>query len=163
MPNSAYDKASYNSILGRADYSAKLMEGCARNSMCRATLVEVLVRISKFIYCDFVSEKDILEAEALGASHERVNLAKAFRFFIAGKLKQYFLDKQLSRIAFREEKLYDYNVDMVYSMNQGGIKAAHKELALRSPLHQMHSKQETLTLEDCVNLVRNQLNINISS
>lgn len=52
--------------------------------------------------------------------------------FVDLKLKSYFLDEGLSRVSFRDEKLYDHDVDMVFSMNQAAIKRIHKNYSMQS-------------------------------
>ena len=80
---------------------------------CRATFTEICIRLSKYVYCDIVDKKDLKNAN----EWEIVPLPKALKFFIDDKLKWYFLDQELNRSSFREEKLWDHDVDMVFSMN----------------------------------------------
>lgn len=56
-------------------------------------------------------------------------------------------------MAFRGEKLFDYHVDMVYSINQAGVKAAFKDCAVRCPEYRRH-KLEILSPHDCVRIIR---------
>ena len=91
----------------------------------------------------------------------RVPLIDAWRTFVDTKLSPYYLDHQLDRMAFREEKLFDYHVDMVYSINQTGVKAAFKECAIHCPNYRRH-KLEILSPDDCVRIIREDLQINIA-
>ena len=79
---------------------------------CRATFIEILIRLAYHVNCSLVSAKD----KALN-EYFAVPLNKAFAMLVDDKLTKFFLDQGLDRLAFREEQLFDREVDMVFSIN----------------------------------------------
>ena len=73
-------------------FSSKMMERCPKYCMCRASLMEVLLRVAKYLYCDYAAEHDLRNAEAKGATEVRVPLIDAWRTFVDTKLSPYYLD-----------------------------------------------------------------------
>ena len=135
-----------------------------KHQLCRATFIECVVRLSKYIYCDIVDAKDLKEETAEGAEFERIPLDRALLFFIRDHLKTYFLDQGLNRMEFKEEQLITYEIDMVYSMNQVSIKAVHKKYAITNATFKKHKTdaKPALTKDECHKLVIKDLQIDCS-
>ena len=109
------DQASYNAIMSKAVFnSTDNSSGNPHQLFCRATFVEIVIRIAKYIYCDIVDQKDL---KPEGNEFELVPPSRALTMFIDMKLNNYFLEQGVYRSVFREEKLYDNDVDMLFSMN----------------------------------------------
>lgn len=158
------DKASYDAILAKCDYTGRDIPGMVKHQLCRATFIECVVRLSKYIYCDIVDAKDLKEETAEGAEFERIPLDRALLFFIRDHLKTYFLDQGLNRMEFKEEQLITYEIDMVYSMNQVSIKAVHKKYAITNATFKKHKTdaRPALTKDECHKLVIKDLQIDCS-
>ena len=50
-----------------------------------------------------------------------VNLPKAFTFLIDYYIKPFYFDQEIDRIDFREDRLWQREIDLVFSMNQSSI------------------------------------------
>ena len=59
LPMQSLDKASYENILSHADHSSRQLEGVPGHQICRATFIEILLRIAQYIYCAVVDERDL--------------------------------------------------------------------------------------------------------
>ena len=111
------DKATYGMILSRADHSASQIANNPSSMMCRATFTESLVYLAKYIYCDTVDTKELN-----GSEFELVGINRALQWLISEKLKTFFLESNIGRQVFREEKLQgDHDTLMVFSINQASI------------------------------------------
>lgn len=65
----------------------------------------MFLRLAKCHYCDIVTERQLLAAEARGKTSVRMDIHNGFNAFIKSQLKTYFVDEELNRMTFREEKL----------------------------------------------------------
>ena len=122
LPMAPLDQASYSSIISKAIFNSTDQNTNNENPhqlVCRATFIEIIIRTAKYIYCDIVDEKDLKPEKN---DYELVAPSKALGFFIDMKLNNYFLEQGVYRSVFREEKLYDEEVDMIFSMNQAAVQ-----------------------------------------
>lgn len=74
------DSVNMNALLNKVDESTNNLERRGPGLMCRATLIEVFLRLAKAIY--FVS----VDLDAEDVVHIRTPVAKAFDSFVKEKL-----------------------------------------------------------------------------
>ena len=151
LPMRPIDTATYDTILSSADHSSGLIEGNPQKLFCRATFIEILIRIAKYLYCDFTHE--IKNEE--GDEYKYVNLRQGFKLFIADKLQPFFLNEDIDRSTFKEEKLMDPEVSIVFSLNIEAIQRIHKKYCRREENeHGQKILKNYMTQADCERLVR---------
>ena len=89
--------------MSKANHSSTFLDGLP-NCYCRATFTEILIRLGKYLFCDVVDEKDLVNNNN---EYERTPISRAFKLYIEIKLQSYFLNQGLNRSSFRDDKLYD--------------------------------------------------------
>ena len=82
--------------------------------------------------------------------------------FCDDKLTKFFIDQGLDRHTFREEQLFDREVDLVYSINQKSLKKIFTQIAALNTANLQNSTGDTITLEDCQTLIRDRMNLDLS-
>ena len=85
--------------------------------------------------------------------------------FIDLKLRSYFLEQGINRSAFREDKLYDYEVDLLFSMNQAGILEVHKKYSQNGTTNSTKAsskKKSSMTCQDCEKLIRVDMKLDLT-
>ena len=86
----AFDNASYENILAKADYSTRSIENMpGGRNYCRATFFEIVVRLAQHMYCSLVNKKDLI---GMDSKYSEVSLPRAFKMFLEDKLTNYFID-----------------------------------------------------------------------
>ena len=113
-----FDWESFDAILAKAEYSGRNIEGVPGGGhFCRGTFIEIVVRMAHHFFSALVVDRDKKDNE-----FQKVPLSRSFGTFLEQKLSQYFVDQGLNRSSFKEEQLWDREVDMVFSINQKSIK-----------------------------------------
>ena len=84
-----------------------------------------------------------------------VNLPKALQILIDVYIKPFYFDHELDRIEFREDKLWQKDIDLVFSINKEAIQEIHTMLGKRNTGHKVTSTADavTISLADCERLV----------
>ena len=80
----------YEAILTRTHNSFSRLESVPNRMMCRASFLETLIRIAKYVFCDFISAKDVAQNE-----NDKVGLNRAFQSLMELKIKQFYIDQKI--------------------------------------------------------------------
>lgn len=82
------------------------------------------------------------------------------------KLRSFFLEQGLNRSGFREDKLYDHDVDMVFSMNQTAIQQVHAKYAklsqVKSSKKKIQDATPTISLQWCEHLIKKDMGLDVT-
>jgi hypothetical protein len=74
-----------------------------------------------------------------------LTLSQGFYLFVEAKLKPYHTKIDISWQQFRDEHLWDKNIEKVYTANEAGVKALFEKYAQRG--------NSWLQFEDCLTMI----------
>ena len=113
LPYEAADKASYDTILAAVEFSSREIDQIPVNKLCRAKFSEALIRIARHVYMN----DEIRINPHNYNEYNVVNLPRALTMLMDTYIKQFYFDQEIDRIEFREDKLWQRDIDLVFSMN----------------------------------------------
>ena len=159
LPYGAADKATYDTILAAVEFSTREIDTIPVNRLCRAKFTETLIRIAKYTY---MNDELVINPENYN-EYNVVNLPKALTMLMDTYIKQFYVDQEIDRIDFREDKLWQSDIDLVYSMNQSHIKEIHNMLSNRNTSNRITSAFDvaTISFADCEQLIIQEMNMTV--
>ena len=125
-----YVQANFDAILSQIiGHNAKnIIDGVIIpvGSFCRYQFIELCLRMSKFLYSTgyMYRKGGRLHDGALddtGENYKEVSMQRAFFVFIEEILVPYYKKIQHKFAEFREEKLWDKDVETMFTMNEKGL------------------------------------------
>lgn len=126
--------------------------------------LEILMRIAKFIYSTREGrtlkeiEKDRMDSMRAGHDANEVKVSQAFYSFINDRVRPFHKDNKIEYNSFREHKLHQRDVEVVFTMNEKALKEIYrqKSLELRDTAKKPHNA-DWMNHENCVQLFRGDL------
>ena len=99
-----------------------------KGSFCRYQFLELTIRMGKFLFSTgYMYRKGGRQNYSLDeGNHDEVSVQRSLFVFIEEYLKPYYEKVRRDFAEFREEKLWDPEVEVVFTMNEQGVNAIYK-------------------------------------
>ena len=133
--------------------------------------LELVFRLAKFWYSTEPivgrSPKKIAE-NITKVDSDIIDVSQAFELFFKGVINPFLANVDINWQAFRDQKLNDSNVELVFTMNMPGIELCYKQYCKKlgvpsSPLKRSSTPDEDMSVHDCIKLFMKDSKLKVPS